>query len=392
MAMTLVDTTATSVVPIVPIETRKRTITARVLHVINGEHYSGAERVQDLLAQRLPDHGYEAAFACLKPGRFATMRTYQDAKLFDLPMGSRLDVRVARNISKLVQAERFAVIHTHTPRAALIGAIASKLSGVPLVHHVHSPTSNDSTRRVINNLNAKVERAALRRASAVIAVSQSMGAYAEREGVPWGIVHVVPNGVPVQGALIEKQPPRSTWTIGSVALIRPRKGFEVLLETISQLKREGAPVRLRAVGAFETAEYEIELKRRATELGLDDLIQWTGFTRDVRNELAKMDLFVLPSLFGEGLPMVILEAMAAGVPVIGTDVEGTPEAICDGVDGLIVPPGDASALASAIRRIINGQAKWHELRTNAYERQAEQFSDAAMAAGVARVYRQVLAR
>jgi glycosyltransferase involved in cell wall biosynthesis len=392
MSVTLTESFPTSLAPIFVAPTAAATVAGRVLHVINGEHYSGAERVQDLLAARLPQSGFDVAFACLKPGRFETMRSSRHAHVINVPMGSRLDLQPARKLARLVRSEGFSLIHTHTPRAVLVGAMASKLTGVPLVHHVHSPTSSDSTRRTLNRISAAVERSALRRASAIIAVSQSMAAYAERQGIPQSIVHVVPNGVPIQNRLADREPPQTAWTIGSVALIRPRKGFEILLEALAILRREGAPVSLRAVGSFETFEYETELKQRAAKLGLQDAVHWTGFARDVQGELAQMDLFVLPSLFGEGLPMVILEAMAAGVPAIGTKVEGVPEAICDGVDGLIVPPGNAVALAEAVRRVIKGQANWSDLRRNAFERQRDQFSDAAMAAGVARVYRQVLGR
>jgi glycosyltransferase involved in cell wall biosynthesis len=123
---------------------------------------------------------------------------------------------------------------------------------------------------------------------------------------------------------------------------------------------------------------------------LNGVIDWTGFTQDVDGELAAMDAFVLPSLYGEGLPMVVLEAMAAGVPIVATRVEGTPEAIRDGQDGLIVAPGDPVALAAAIRRIIARQVDVDALRTSALERQTRQFSDRSMAAGVAEVYRRVL--
>ena len=90
----------------------------------------------------------------------------------------------------------------------------------------------------------------------------------------------------------------------------------------------------------------------ARQLEVDDLIDWVGFTRDVEAQLAQMDLFVLPSLFGEGLPMVVLESMAAGVPVVATSVEGVPEAIRDGIDGLLVEPDDAGQLADAIRTLV----------------------------------------
>lgn len=183
---------------------------------------------------------------------------------------------------------------------------------------------------------------------------------------------------------------KEEWTLGTVALFRPRKGMEVLLEALAELRAQGLPVRLRAVGGFETPEYEREVKFLAEKLGLADAIDWTGFTEDVDRELAEMDLFVLSSLFGEGLPMVVLEAMAAGVPVVATRVEGVPEAIRDRRDGLLAEPGDPGSLARAIGRVVRGEVDWHALRTTARKRHADTFSDRSMAAGVADVYRRVL--
>jgi glycosyltransferase involved in cell wall biosynthesis len=109
-------------------------------------------------------------------------------------------------------------------------------------------------------------------------------------------------------------------------------------------------------------------------------------TTDVNAQLSRMDLFVLPSLFGEGLPMVVLEAMAAGVPVVATSVEGIPEVIRDRENGILVRPGQADQLVDAIRGIMDGRHDWQALRRSALQRHAERFSDRAMAAGVARVY------
>lgn len=185
--------------------------------------------------------------------------------------------------------------------------------------------------------------------------------------------------------------PTSPWTIGSVALIRPRKGMEVLLEAVAILRKEGLPIQLRAVGPFETKEYGESLMRMAEDLELTSCTEWTGFCQDVDTQLTKMDLFALPSLFGEGLPMVVLEAMAAGVPVVSTFVEGVPEAIRDGRDGVLAQPGNPQDLARSIRSIINGELDWTQLRQNAISRHAEEFSDASMAKGCAAVYAEVLA-
>jgi glycosyltransferase involved in cell wall biosynthesis len=364
---------------------------ARVLHLINGEYYAGAERVQDLLALRLPDEGFEVGFACLKPDRFPKTRRAQDAPLVELPMRHKLDVAVVARLARLARDGRYELIHAHTPRTAVLGRLAAKWTGLPFVYHVHSPTSRDSTRRWQNRANALAERIAIAGASQLVAVSQSLGEHMRRVCPPGAPVAVVPNGVP-EVHPDEKAPPRGVWTLGVVALFRPRKGLEVLLEALAVLKRSGANFRLRAVGGFETPEYEAHIHALANRFGVAELIDWTGFTRDVRAELARMDVMALPSLFGEGLPMVVLEAMAAGVPVVATRVEGVPEAIRDGQDGVLVEPGDAAALAAGLRRLIDGRLDWSSLRQSALRRHAEQFSDRAMAAELAKLYRRILER
>ncbi len=307
-------------------------------------------------------------------------------------MKSRWDLRPAGAIARLARAGSFALLHAHTPRTAMLTALAARLAGVPWVYHVHSPASRDSTHRWQNSFNAVVEYASLRSAAAVIAVSQSLGDRVRRWRSMADRVFVVPNGVPQQRPRPPRMPGDSRWTLGTVALFRPRKGLEVLLQAMAILLGQGEQVRLRAVGDFETRDYKDQMFALAQDLGLADLIDWTGFTSDVPAELAQMDVFVLPSRFGEGLPMVLLEAMAAGVPVVGTRVEGIPEVIRDGVDGLLTEPNDASALAACLSRVFRGEVDWAAIRENALRRHAERFSDRAMAAGVAEVYRQVLSK
>jgi glycosyltransferase involved in cell wall biosynthesis len=174
------------------------------------------------------------------------------------------------------------------------------------------------------------------------------------------------------------------------ALFRPRKGLEILLDALAILRHQGIPVRLHAVGPFENPEYENEIRRRIDALEIGHLIHWTGFTTDVAAELTKMDVFVLPSLFGEGLPMVVLEAMAAGVPVVATRVEGVPEAIEHGVSGLIANPNDPESLAACIKSVVQGDADWKALRQCALLRHSTEFSDSLMASRLSAIYRQIL--
>ncbi|MBC8350766.1 MAG: glycosyltransferase [Planctomycetes bacterium] len=360
------------------------------MHVINGEHYSGAERVQDLLGQHLPVFGYQAAFACVKPGKFGEKRHHQDSPIYEVPMAGRWDVRVARKLSQIILAEGFSLVHAHTPRSAAVGRVAAWLAKVPMIYHVHSPTSQDTTHGLRNRVNNWTERASLYKMSGLITVSNSLGRHMRLQGYHPDLISVVPNGVPTSDRRRTEEPPSETWHVGTVALFRPRKGLEILLESIALMKERGVSVRLRAVGPFETPDYEAEIHWHVERLGLRENIDWVGFTQDVTSELTKMDLFVLPSLFGEGLPMVVLEAMAAGVPVVGTRVEGVPEAIDDGANGVLANPGDAADLAQSMMRVVEGELDWSILRDRAIKSHAEQFSAERMAEGVAAVYDRVL--
>ncbi len=361
----------------------------RVLHVINGEHYAGAERVQDLLAMSLPEFGYEVGFACLKPGKFPFQRKATDTPLYQPKMKSKFDLRAARALADIAKIGGYDFLHAHTARSLLVARIAAKIANKPLVYHVHSPTVNDSTRWFTNRMNAWLERISLTGISQMICVSNSLVKHMETQGYNPALLNVVPNGVPCHGDLTPREPPKDKWILGTVALFRPRKGIEVLIDALSVLRSYGDDVRIRAVGPFETPEYEEKIKELARKRDVEDAIEWVGFSSDVNAELAKMDVMVLPSLFGEGLPMVIIEAMAAGIPVVGTDVQGVPEVLTEG-NGLVANAGCAADLSNKVRALINGEEDWTSIRENAWQRQAEHFSDRSMARGVAAVYDKVV--
>ena len=483
----------------------------RVLHVINGEHYAGAERVQDLLALHLPEFGFEVAFAALKPGVFAARRRCRQVPVFEMPMRHRLDIRPAWRLARLIRQESYRLLHAHTPRSLLVGWLAAQLAGVPLVYHVHSPAWADSTRWFFNWANAVLERLLLRRADRIICVSQALVDQMRRQGLKATKITVVPNGTPLptapwqpsacfqkalfgkevqnrsdgctpipsaccfqstpfgkevldsggvtpcQGILMDQpgwigkegpvgkgltpgddgstQPDaasgsaagqwetesgtdaggpdrfrwtdgmrggacegsesgeadRCVWTLGTVALFRPRKGIEVLLEALALLAQRGVPVRLRAVGPFETDAYQATVQQKAAHLGLTARVHWTGPVEDIETELLKMDIFVLPSLFGEGLPMVLLEAMAVGMPIVASRIDGLEEVIRPGQEGLLVEPGSPHALAQAIEHLLAHPEEAIRLAPQARHRHQQHYSAQAMAAGVAQVYQQLLA-
>ena len=240
----------------------------RVLHVINGEYYAGAERVQDLLAKNLPACGFSVGFASVKLDLFDELREWRDAPLFEVPMVNRFDLRAAVRVAGIVRQGGYRLLHGHTVRTALVGRLAAAISGVPLVYHAHSPASHDSTRRGIDRLNGWIEHWSLGGVARVIAVSQAMAEHIAREGFDPARIRVVPNGVPTAPPAPYRDPPSGRWTLGVVALFRPRKGLEVLLEAMAKLRRQGLDVHLRSVGPFASPRYAAEIARHVERLGL----------------------------------------------------------------------------------------------------------------------------
>lgn len=361
-----------------------------VLHIVNGEFYAGAERVQDLLALRLPEFGYQVIFSCLKNGLFCEKRKAKEATLHRFTMRSKLDLWIAFGIARLARQNGCCLIHTHTARGALVGQLVARLSGLPMVHHVHSPTMVDTETAWRNIRNSMAERLSLAHAARLISVSQQLQTYLHVRGFEIDRTRTVWNGVPMREMMRRPYRAGEPLVIGTVALFRPRKGIETLLQAMARLVQSGQDIHLHAVGPFERAPYRDSVLHLAGELGISDRIRWTGFTEDPAEEYRHMHVFVLPSLFGEGLPMAVLEAMSAGLPIVCTRVEGISEVIRDGRDGLLVHPGNIDDLADALRGLVTGEIDGARLGDSGWLRQREVFSDVAMAKGVAAVYREVI--
>ena len=364
----------------------------RILHVINGEFFAGAERVQHHLGRCLPECGVRADFVCLKEGRFRQQFSLPASDCWVEPMRQKWDLGVVARIEKLASGCHYDLIHAHTPRSALVAARLAKRLQLPWIYHVHSPAAHDCEHRLKNFVNGLVERWSLRSAHHLITVSHSLCEQMLAQGWPSARVTVVHNGVAGDCRPRNHFPtPNGRWVLGMVALMRPRKGLEIALSALAQLRKQGCDVSLRCIGPFETPEYEQHIRALTQNLAIADAVQFEGFTADVPAVLAELDAMVLPSLFGEGLPMVVLEAMAAGLPVVATRVEGTPEAIQHDRQGLLAEAGSADDLAYQLSRLIQGKVSWHNLSAAAKQRHADSFSDTAMASATADVYRRVVA-
>ena len=370
----------------------ERPVTARVLHLINGQHFSGAERVQQLLGLRLAEFGIDARFVCLKPDRFPRLAGLPPEQVSCLPMRHRGDLRVVGKLISQARQSNIDLLHAHTPRTALVAAMVAWRTGLPWCYHVHSPAARDSTRGLVNRFNGWIERWTMDSCARLITVSRSLRREMLKQGIPRRKIVVVPNGVPISQPIDAAARLEQThWRLGLVALMRPRKGVELALEALAILKSRGLAVELELIGDFETADYRARILAEIDRLELRDRVHCTGFARDVPATLRRLDALLLPSLFGEGMPMVVLEALAAAVPVVATRVEGTPEVVRDGVEGLLAEPGSAGDLAERIGQLLSDRRQWQRMSQAALARHRQGFTDREMARRIARVYSNLLA-
>jgi glycosyltransferase involved in cell wall biosynthesis len=248
---------------------------------------------------------------------------------------------------------RIDLVHTHSSKAGILGRLAAALAGVPvIIHTAHGWSFNDTQPVWLRRLYIALERLAARFSKRLITVSSI-----DREkGLHLGV------GRPEQYELLHSGIDQESFRTPDTSreAIRAALGFDrshKVVGTIACLKPQKAPldfVRAAAAAHAEDdslrffiagdGELRPQLKRLLAELGLQDVVRLLGWRRDVADLLHAMDLFLLPSLF-EGLPRAVLQAMAAGVPVVATAVDGTPEVVEDGVTGLLIPPGKPDVAA-----------------------------------------------
>jgi glycosyltransferase involved in cell wall biosynthesis len=287
----------------------------------------------------------------------------------ELPLAGRVpdpsDLSSLRRIDALLRDGRFDLVHVHGQKAGLLGRACARRRAVPAVYTPHAFVYRTQTLRPRASSRVRflagraVERALGARSAAIIAVAAEERATALADGIaePERVVVVHP-GVSVDPEL--PADPRlesfrdGTPLLGLVAGLREQKGLPTLLDALERLARGGRPLRFAIVGNGPLRE-EIEQRVRCGPLAGSTLV--LPFRGRVEPYLRPLDAFVLPSLW-EGLPMAVLEAMAMGLPVVASAVNGTPEAVEDGVTGYLVPPADPVRLAERLEAIAaDGEAR-----------------------------------
>lgn len=349
----------------------------RIIHVITRLDYGGSA-VNTMLTVRGHDRGRFAPLVVAGcPGRWDAQggqaATEEHCRALEkegipvllLPSLVRSispvdDVRTLWALVGLFRRERPVLVHTHTSKAGVLGRLAAWIARVPVVIHTpHGHVFYGHFGPSKSWVFLQVERLLGLFTDRMIALTDS-----EREdhlnrhvGKPDRFA-VVPSGIDLdwfQAAKVrgKRQPawfdcPADAMVIGSVGWLTDIKGHRYLLEAVASLKLEFPAIHLVLVGSGDQQD---ALLRQAQAAGISRAVHLVGHRDDVASCLAGMDVFVLPSL-NEGMGRALVEAMAAGLPVIATRVGGVPALIDHGNNGLLVAPGDAQALADALRSYL----------------------------------------
>jgi glycosyltransferase involved in cell wall biosynthesis len=312
-----------------------------------------------------------------------------------MPMRRAWDVAAVGRLVRLIRGERVSIVHTHSSIDGWLGGMAARLARVPVVRtrHVSIPI-----RRGWNPVYTRL-------ADRVVTSGEAIRALVLAAGVPPERVVAIPAGVElanydgtaaINGAAADRERASEALlaslglarpVVGSVAMFRGSKGHDHLLEAFQLLRAEVPGARLLLVGDGIRRQWVESL---AHERALGDAVVFAGFRDDVPALLAAMDCFALASTRTEGVPQSLLQAFAAGTPVVATRIGGIPEVVEDGRTGLLVPPEDPRALASALAAVLRDGAAARERAARARRLVEERFSHRAAVGRLLALYEELL--
>ena len=284
----------------------------------------------------------------------------------------RIDLALVSGLAKQMRADRVQIVHTHHLGQLLYAGLAARLVGARVVHteHEYYLAGTRRAQRLLRMLSTLADR--------VTTIAEPVTEFLrDRVGIPGNKLVTIVNGVDIGVFASAKPINRSElgWAhddviIASVARLEVEKGHHALIEAFARLHGRNPKARLLLVGH---GSLSAELQELVAAMGLSNSVRFIGERQDVPRWLATCDVFALASL-REGVPMVILEAMAAGRPVLSTDVGCVSSVVQHGVTGLLVAPEDAEQLFSELDRLVSDAEERSRIGRNGYEFVAAQYA------------------
>lgn len=359
----------------------------KVLHLITELSSGGAQSALLRLLAGLDRSTFEPVVACLYHGDAAVAQQIRalGITVVDLGMTHKGRLDALGRLYQLLRREQPTILHTWLFHANLSGRILGRLTGVPII------ICSERTMAMESEWRYHLNRWTIGYVDRVIAVSENVRQFCINHiGIPAEKLLVIYNGVDVAShAPLTREEARQqigldedSFLLAVMSRLDPVKGVDMLIEAMLQVETGTLVI-------FGDGSEKAALQKKAQAEGLELRVRWMGYRADATSLLPAFDLFVQPSLH-EGMPNAVLEAMAVGLPVVATAVGGTPEVVQDAVTGCLVPAGDPTGLAQAIRRLQNEPVLRCKMGNAGRERVASHFALHNMIAQTTALYEELL--
>ena len=357
----------------------------KILHIIGGGEIGGAEQHVLTLLNGIDRTRFTPHLVCLTDGPFAALARETNIPTITRSMHFPLDLSPLPGIIRWARQKGINLVHTHGSRANLLGRLGARWLGVPSLTTVHSSLAHDYLSPWSARMALGLDRLTLPLTSGIITVSEYLAKeVALRGGRNLETIYNGQAPISFDDPSSSRHKFRLQWGIptdalvlGTIGRLHPTKGQTYLIKAASQLRFKFPNLHLLLIGDGPLRQdLELELKQSTLPYTL------TGYLPQAYEALPAMDLFVLPSVC-EGMGLVLLEAMQAGVPIVASAVGGIPEVVRAGEDGLLVSPGDVAGFSNACSKIIenpdlakslvlSGLSRWPKFSVDSMIRETEQ--------------------
>jgi glycosyltransferase involved in cell wall biosynthesis len=370
-----------------------KTTKCKILYVIDNIEFGGGERGFAQLINRLPEDRYKISVACLLGGVFEKKIERSRAKVIFLDLRSRFNPGNILRLANIMKRERIDIVHSQGARADFFARVAGRIARAS---HILSTTqmpvegfeAGFLRKRIYRFFDGFTERYVDR----FIVVSDSLKTHLiEKRQIPGHKIIRIYNGIELDqyhtktgGDNFRKELgiSQDVHLIGAIGRMVRQKGFKYLIQAIPDIVRDIPDPKFLFVGDGPLRE---RLEALSEELRVKDNVIFAGFRSDIKEILSAIDILVIPSLL-EGFPMITLEAMAMAKPIVATNIDGITEQILDGINGILVPPKDPSALAKSVIGVLNDRETARTMGLAARKKVEQEFSVEMMVSETERVY------
>ncbi|NOZ56097.1 MAG: glycosyltransferase family 4 protein [Calditrichaeota bacterium] len=379
----------------------------RVLHIITRLITGGADENTLLTVEGLDQARFDVTLAAGVPSEEEMISRVRSAEFVLVPNLQRelrpiKDLRAFIELARILKRGKYDLVHTHEAKAGILGRLAAKWVGTPIVvHTLHGITFHRHLTPPVRLLYLYLEKLAAKFTDAFLCVGEDLRRtyVTNRVGRPEQY-RVVRSGFDVsrfERAAREREKfrrelrkrlnlPKNVTIVGTVARLEFRKGVQFLIDAASKLCPRWPHLHFAVAGM---GDYRPSLEKLVAEHGLQDRFHFVGFVDRIEEYLAGLDLFALSSLW-EGLPRALVQAGIVGLPVVTFDVEGAWEVVRDGETGYIVPSRDVDALAERLERLLRNPALAEKMGRKAQRGLAREWEIGKMIRDVEEVYAELL--